>query len=148
MIGLKEAKTKFCVAAESDCLYPPEYFSFEPERDDSVYRYTNVYVYFHGRDGFWKKPWSEGSQLCGRKFWIEQLEKKLDGYPEWEPINGKRYLQSVFKTKNEFSWESENPVVTFKTRRGITFGTGYINGRIKSLPYWGRAKPLYEGLYT
>ena len=30
LLGLKEAKTEFCLSAESDCLYPPEYFTFIP----------------------------------------------------------------------------------------------------------------------
>jgi len=43
-IACREAKTRFVISAEADCLYPPDYFLFEPTREDICYRDTNLYV--------------------------------------------------------------------------------------------------------
>ena len=43
LIGLKEAKTKWCIAAESDCLYPPEYFLHIP----FLVLVLLFYLYYH-----------------------------------------------------------------------------------------------------
>ena len=70
-IACQEAKTRFVVSAEVDCLYPPDYFDFVPERDDACYRNSNLYVMGHKRDYFFKK--SEGAthaQVIGREFYL------------------------------------------------------------------------------
>jgi hypothetical protein len=147
-IGLDAAETEFCICAEADCLYPPEYFSFVPDELDRVYRYMNVYVYFDGKNAFWRKPWSEGSQMCGREYWISRIENLIGAYHEWEPIEDNNYLKHVFSTRMEqlYSWTGKVPVITFKTRNGVNYKTGFIGGSSKELPMWGNARELYEGL--
>jgi hypothetical protein len=140
LIGLKEAKTEFCIAAESDVLYPPEYFTFTPELKDKPYRYTNVWVHFDGRDKFWKKSWSEGAQMCGREHWIKSIERILVNPDRWEP----EPFKFIFTEKDEYSWTG-NPVVTFKTRHGVNFKTGYDqHNHVTELPYWGTALEIKE----
>jgi len=143
LIGIKEAKTRFCIAAESDCLYPPEYFQFIPPTNDNVYRYTNLYVYFDGRNRFWKKRYVEAAQMCGREFWIKSIEKVLDGHAEWEPMPNRR-LPLIFTTEDKYFWTGENPVLYFKTRSGIGFKTGFIRGSVGEIPYWGTAAEVYN----
>jgi hypothetical protein len=136
--GLKEAKTRFCLAAESDVLYPPEYFTFTPPTDNNVYRYTNVWVCFQGKGGFWQKPWSEGLQICGREYWIERLEYALNSSSEPGTV-----VRNIFDTKDKYFWTG-NPAITFKTREGINYKTGFIHGRKTKLPYWGTVKEVYK----
>lgn len=138
LIGLKEAKTEFCIAAESDILYPPEYFTFTPPRKDKVYRYTNLYVHFEGRKYFWKKNWVEGAQMCGRKHWIKSIEDILES-DSWEP----EPFKFIFKEKDEYSWQGR-PVLYFKTREGIGFKTGYRQGAVKEIPYWGTEEEVFN----
>jgi len=140
LIGLKAAKTKFCIAAESDCLYPPEYFQFRPPREDKVYRYTNLWVHFDGRNRFWKKSWVEAAQMCGTKHWIKSIENILENPDSWKP----EPFKFIFEEKDEYSWTGENPVLYFKTRKGIGFKTGFIQGSKKELPYWGSAKEVKQ----
>jgi len=143
LIGLKEAKTEFCIAAESDCLYPPEYFQFIPPVNDKVYRYTNLWVHFADRNKFWKKRWVEAAQMCGRLHWIKCIEKVLNGTTDWNPITVNPPF--VFDDKDENSWTGNNPVLYFKTRQGIGFKTGYINDiTTKELPYWGTSDYIYK----
>lgn len=134
LIGLKEAKTEFCIAAESDCLYPPEYFQFTPPETDRVYRYDNLYVHFDGRDRFWKKRGVEGAQMCGREYWIKCIEKILKD-DSWEPQTVNPPF--LFPLTGEGYWTGKNPVLYFKTRFGVGFKTGFMPGSIKELPYWG-----------
>lgn len=133
LIGLKEAKTEFCIAAESDILYPPEYFTFTPPLKDKVYRYTNLYVYFDGYEHFWKKKWVEGAQMCGREHWIKSIEAILENPNSWEP----EPFKFIFKEKDEYSWSGKNPILYIKSRAGIGFKTGYIKGGVNSIPMWG-----------
>ena len=137
LIGLKEAKTDFCIAAESDILYPPEYFTFTPPLLDKVYRYTNLYVYFDGYNRFWRKAWVEGAQMCGREHWIKSIENILENPDSWEP----EPFRFIFKEKDEYSWTG-NPVLYFKTREGIGFKTGFKQGAVKEIPYWGTVKQV------
>ena len=135
--GLKEATSEFCIAAEADTLYPPEYFTFTPPTDN-VYRYTNLYVYFQGYDGFWRKRYVEAAQMCNRKVWIKNLERVLKSDSVNPPF--------VFTTKDKYSWTGKNPVLTFKTRKGIGFKTGFISGSVRKLPYWGSSGKIKEFL--
>lgn len=136
LIGLKEAKTKFCIAAESDCLYPPEYFQFTPPTEDNAYRYTNIWVHFDGRSRFWSKRYVEAAQMCGREFWIKNIERVLAGKKDWKDC--KVNPPFIFTTKDKYSWTGK-PVLYFKTRQGIGFKTGFIEGAKTSIPYWGSA---------
>jgi len=135
LMGLREATTEFCVACEADVLYPPEYFSFTPPRNDCVYRYTNVWVHFAGRDRFYKKKFSEGAQICGREHWIKSIEAILDHPDSWdyEP------LKFIFPDNAINHW-SGNPVITFKTRDAVNFKTGYEKETVTELPFWGTAE--------
>jgi len=142
LIGLREAKTEFCIAAESDVLYPPEYFQFTPPELDRVYRYGNLYVHFDGRDRFWKKSNVEGAQMCGREHWIKCIETVFKN-DSWEPqvVNP----PFVFPLTGEGYWTGEIPVLYFKTRQGIGFKTGYDQkSAVKELPYWGSALEVKE----
>src|SRR5574341_2199632 len=112
LIGLKAAKTTFCICAEDDCLYPPEYFAFTPTTTDRVYRYTNIVAYFEGKKKFWKKRYVEAAQMAGRAYWIQQIEKILDGHDSWEPFPVNPPY--VFTTKDTYSWTGKAPVIYVK----------------------------------
>lgn len=142
LIGLREAKTKFCLAAESDTLYPPEYFRFTPLTDNHAYRYTNLFVYFDGYHRFWRKRYVEAAQMAGREFWIESIEKVIGKEDHWEPV--KNNPPFIFTTKDQYQWQGENPVLTFKTRRGIGFKTGFLPGAVDTIPYWGSSQEVYN----
>ena len=146
LTGLREVKTEFAHAAESDCLYPPEYFQFIPPTNDNVYRYTNVYILwsyigtFHGSK-FWKKRYTEGAQCCGVEFWIKSLEKLL----EFLKTSDKK--AEAFHTYDTFKWDSINPVINTKTGNGLRKRTGTFNISSDDLPFWGSAINLRQKLW-
>jgi hypothetical protein len=143
LVGLKEAKTEFCIAAESDCLYPPEYFNFTPPHNDRAYRYTNLYVHFSGRRSFWKKKYVEAAQMCGREFWMKQIDRVIAGNYMWDDVSNAR-TPLIFESEDKYSWTGDNPVLYFKTRRGIGFKTGFIGGAVSEIPYWGNYDDVYN----
>jgi hypothetical protein len=146
LIGCEEATTKFIISAEADCLYPPDYFKFVPERDDVPHRNTNLYVMGDHRDYFWRKP--EGAthaQIVGREFYIKRLKELFEGAPMWSPeeINfpkERKHKEDVFD-KIEY-WQGENPVIQIKTHQGMRYYTHSERIPIYDLPYWGNGKTL------
>jgi hypothetical protein len=119
LIGCKEAKTKYVVMCESDCLYPEGYFDFIPPEDskpDEIYTYDNVWLMWdrHNRTRFYKHGTTAGSLVLNREYYMTLLEddkptvfegKKLN----WKPFTGK-------------------PLVNVKTRYGISFGSELTKG--------------------
>lgn len=137
LIGLKAANTKFCIAAEADCLYPPEYFSFEPPVEDMMYNYNNIWIVWKYKGGFWKKTgYCEGAQTCGREYWIERLEPLLPD--TWEPYTREHENNLVGKIFPERKEWTGNAVISFKTRDGVSFRTTFSrHSRTENLSYWG-----------
>jgi len=154
LTGLKEVKTTFAIAAESDVIYPPEYFTFTPPLINEAYRYDNIWILHNwigpGTKGmYWKKAYSEGAQMCGVKHWIEKLEFNIDQFKTKKGGSGIQ-TPSVFKSQKKFSWGSENPVISFKTIGGLRKYCGTIkdNPPQKELPYWGDATKLREQFFS
>lgn len=158
-IGMEAAKTKFIIAAESDCVYPPEYFTFTPPLVDQVYRYTSVYImysYSYGKRSqgkAWKKSFSEGAQMCGREHWLRRITHALKEFP----MGDHGSPPHVFDTKDRYQWYHPHPMVSFKTSGGLRKHTG-VGGRTGAkgfrdfsnctdeLPYWGNVQELRREL--
>lgn len=140
-IGLKAAKTKFCLTAEADCLYPSDYFAFTPPVEDKIYYYDNIYIVWKYKNGFWKKTGHcEGAEICGREYWISRLEPLLG--EGWEPLS--RHEENLLVRKffpTEGIWTGD-PVISFKTRDGVSYRTTFINNKIKELPYWRKIEEV------
>ena len=149
LIGLKEATTPFVLAAESDCLYPPEYFTFVPPELDRVYRYGDVRILYkwigpQTRGVFWKKPYCEGAQMCGREYWIKAIEFALRKVHGWE----KRRPGIVFNSGLQYSWTSENAVISCKTTEALRKYAGTTDEETDELLYWGSAEDLRKKLFN
>lgn len=146
LIGARAAKTKYIVFAESDFLYPKEYFSFEPAYE-CVYRCSNVWIVYKDRDFFYRKKYSEGAQMVRRDYIIDALEYNLAGMPEW--LDGKDIpWQSSRQRRNLHSmphktFNSRYPCVSFKTGDGVREGTRTIKGsQVDKLDIWGKIGDL------
>lgn len=153
IIGAKLATTEYVVMAESDFLYPPEYFNFEPGGED-LYRYDNVWImwlndteirklnYF----SFHRKYYSEGAQIVKREYFINLLEKYLEGYPTWYNDSYKKFSNRspYFNIPYTF-FHGDIPSVSIKTSHGIAHYTGFMRGKeniSKNLPFWGNINTL------
>lgn len=148
LIGCKEFDVDFILSAESDCLYPPSYFKFIPDRKDRCYRNTNLYVMPDRRDFFFHK--TEGathSQIVSREFYIERLEKLFGDGPEWstEEFNfpkERHKKDDIFSGKEIIYYKTSEPVIQIKTHKGMRYYTHSERVPIRELPYWGHGKPL------
>lgn len=147
LIGAKAATTPYLIMAESDFLYSPEYFSFEPENENAIYRYNNVWMVFKEKFySFRRKHDSEGAQIVSRNLLIKILEDYLSGLPEW--YQGNIHNIPIYKAKRPLyrrvpiSYIKGNfACLSFKTGDGVRPRTSLEKGKqnIKArLPYWGR----------
>lgn len=112
--------TDFVISAESDCLYPKEYFEFVPERLDIPYRNRNIYVQKYHTNYFCKKDSSTFAQVVGRKFYLERLNDLFIGQPLWS-TELKNFPKEIGKKLfNEFEYfETKVPCISFKTGKGM-----------------------------
>lgn len=143
-IGLKEAKTDFIISAESDCLYPPDYFTYGPEKLDVCYRDSNLYVMGDHRNYYWRKP--EGAthaQIIGRQYYLDRLNELFKDAPGWS-AEEKNFPKERWERSDVFDYieyyQTENPVVQIKTHRGMRYYTKSEREPIYNLPYWGDSK--------
>lgn len=150
-IACQEAKTKFVISAEADCLYPPDYFQFIPPRDNVCYRNSNLYVMPDQRPFFfYKKEGATHSQIVGRNHYLETLEKLFAGAPQWS-IKEKNFPKERHKKDDVFDkieyFRTDNPVVQIKTHRGMRYFTHSDRTSINDLPYWGNGVAFRRRYY-
>lgn len=150
LMACKLAKTEYVVAAESDVLYPPEYFKFEP-KGENIYRYFNVWVMWlkdKNRKNFYHKPDTfDGAQMVKREFFINVLEEYLEPYPGWYIKNDNKYkpVRAVFGKIQKQYFAGESPCIHIKTKFGLSYLTGVEEdpeSTRKILPYWGNVEKL------
>jgi hypothetical protein len=144
LIWAKEATTEYIIFAESDFLYPPDYFKLNPVWD--MYIYDNIYIVMNEKywNYYWKKKLSEWAQICKRELLIERYEKHLEWQPEWfdwEIVIWKRWDSPLRYVEFEmFTWD---PCVSFKTWDWLRTVTNVnVKSKEKNLPYWWDIKKL------
>lgn len=153
-IGLKAVTTPYVLTAEADCLYPPEYFQFKPGERGHTYRYGNVWVHYyldpHKRSPkFYFKKFSDGAQAIDRDLWLDIITKGLAGRKKWTSPKDAPIQSFAIRTNPNFQWTSENPVITFKTRQGVSKYT-QLDRSVppqSTLPFWGSASDLRKALF-
>lgn len=146
LIGCEAANTDFIISAEADCLYPPDYFTYRPDRKDVCYRNSNLYVMPDLRDFyFYKGEGATHAQIVGREFYIKTLTKLFDKAPMWS-AEEKNFPKERHRKEDVFNkieyYRTENPVVQIKTHRGMRYYTHSDRTPIYTLPYWGEGKLL------
>jgi hypothetical protein len=146
-IGIAAAKTRYICPAESDILYPPEYFTFRPPRDDTYYLASPLYVLFaqrgHGKTYCLKPRGSESSMMVARDLVLRRLDVILKDLPQWgnQDADGEKLhfmLERRFARKDIFTLPAA--VVTFKTDENLHRKTPHdVNSKVRELPHWGSA---------
>jgi len=152
-IALEEAKTRFVISVEADCLYPPEYFEFIPSRDDKCYRLENLFVLRIKRDCFHKKlTGATHAQIVNREFYLNRLNELFKGEEKWDPDQKNfpkekfnKHREDIF-TKDEIEYFTlPSPVLQVKSRDSMRFYTAcHEDKTYNSLPHWGTVKQMRE----
>ena len=137
--GVLAAKTKFTVQAEADCLYHKSYFEFEPERDDTIYQPDSFYILWPAKPAqfYWKKR-GDLSGFINREHFIKILEKLRSTKFE--------YLNNVVKKHTRVEqFHNEIPIVSFKTRNGMHYGSPIRRKKSQhKLPHWGKSRQVVK----
>jgi hypothetical protein len=144
-MACEAATTTFVISAESDCLYPPQYFKYRPERIDIPYRNSNIYVQKYRNDFVNKKQGSTFAQIVGREFYIKRLKALFDGQPQWS-TEMKNFPKEINKNLfDEFEYfETEYGCISFKTGKGMRKHSATGSTPIYELPFWGSIKELRQ----
>ena len=147
-IACRLATTDLVISAECDCLYPPDYFTFIPERLDVCYRNSNLYVMPDARDYFfYKKEGATHAQIVGRKHYLKRLEELFKGAPQWS-LEEKNFPKERWRKEDVFTdinyFRTENPVVQIKTHRGMRYYTHSDRTPISEISYWGSGKRVRD----
>lgn len=148
------AKTRFVISAEADCLYPPDYFQWLPERDDICYRNRNLYVMPQHRAYFWKKE--EGAthaQVVGRQFYLDRLTFLFEGCPQWSAEERnfpkeRRKQEDVFRPHMIDYYDTGNPVVQIKTSQSMRHYTNSDRQARHEISYWGTGESFRRTWYN
>lgn len=152
LMAMKLAKTEYVITAESDFLYPPEYFDFQPS-GENLYRYENVWIMGltdkKQQNFYRKRSTSDGAQIVKRNFLIDLLERFLEPYPGWYIKNNNETdpRHSPYHRVPHTLIHGQNPAVSIKTGNGISLRTAIKEGPEsirKNLPYWGDVNKLLD----
>lgn len=136
-IGCEVATTEYVHAAESDTLYPPEYFQFVPDDLQHAYR-TPIYLFRLGGDRFYRKKASESATVCGREYAIYAINKSLRNRGKWrESLEQGMEVPYTFRHGNWKPFVLETPIVNIKTHNQMHYWHGHDEVTEK-LPYWGK----------
>ena len=164
-IGLQYCTTPYVAMAESDFLYPPDYFTFVPPKHDCLYEYGPLYLLYTWVDWrtcnqFWLKNRSEGARIGHIQYIFDELEHLMLRYDptcepkDWPIIRAWResHPEIAIRTRSEtpFVYRVEryerNPVVSIRTRYGMSnpYKATPAGHGIDAIPFWGAAADLRQ----
>ena len=151
-IGAMNATTPFIATAESDCLYPKEYFEYIPDDLNACVRYDNVWImYKNSTAGFVQKAYSECAAIWGRENLIRHVEKRLKGRGMWNSVLEHGASVPKLFGKHVLMFHGDTPVINIKTTEGMHLYTGVIRSQdpkgVKKLPFWGTATKIRRQMF-
>jgi hypothetical protein len=150
-LGAIAAETKFVCFAESDCLYPADYFSFEPPIDCALCAIP-LYVLFAQRGKskvYALKP--KGSELAAiypRQLFIDAIDLMLKGFDTWgcNEVRNKAFPYIFNLIPRQF-FTVRQPIVSIKTDQNMHRKTVFKRDSCtRDLPFRGPADQLLRRL--
>ena len=151
-LGVSLAETEFVCTAESDCLYPPAYFEFQPTNPGIFYVIKPLWVLFAQNIGRrqWRRCGTFGRKTdygelsamhVGRDTLLRRIEFVLDNWGRRKPHLC--VLQPAEVEKQIV--DMPQGVITFKTDQNMHRFTMTISAsQTPELPYWGSGSELVE----
>jgi len=143
VVGAESMTEDYVAIAESDQLYPPDYFTFEPAGED-LYLHDSVYVIKSFKpDQYQQKRWGDWISVVKREYLIACAKSYLSKKKTRVSLFGLHGLKDVKH------WKHGLPVVSFKTRQNVSLNTETLvdTGEVEAvaeLPYWGKARDLFR----
>jgi len=150
-IGAQAALTPFVCTAESDFLYPREYFTHRPA-DDHTFDFVRRTYMVYDNQYYYSRRISEAAMVVGRDYLVQAIDDMLQGIglgTQWGP---ECRLPKLFLNKQRRTVRIETPIVTFKTPQNLhqkRHRRSYIKQfEVDTLPLWGTARALTETYYA
>lgn len=146
LIGLECIKTPFVLVAESDTLYPPEYFTFTDLTRHHCYAYDNLWViFFRSPYRYYYKGIGECARIIDRDDWLDYLSRVMKDKPMWAGPEAKHSLPAYchLRVTGDDHWTGR-PAINFRTGKGISSGRSTTEIKEENLPYWGSARELWH----
>jgi len=153
-IGSVAAKTRYVCTAESDFLYPEEYFRFVPKSDIFAYLAVPFYVCYaqkkHKNRFYLKRRGTQSAMIIGRECLVDRIEHVLRNFGKWgSEHSGDGKLEFLLKGIRRCPVKMKVPTVMFKTDENMHRRTPLIlASEREKLPYWGNVHELvkkYQG---
>lgn len=155
LIGAEAVKTPWVALCESDTLYPPEFFAFEPDTPGLWWRYQPTFLVWAGRSYGFQKRWFETALLMQRARLMDLLTDNLRGLPEWGVGAEQQYLEEE-RTQPVFTEDASlrlfrgaTAIVSIKTSASMHRRSGVSVRRpetVTTIPGWGCVGDLIAGL--
>lgn len=144
-IGAQAATADHVYLAESDFLYPRDYFTFQPRRARTAYIATPIYVLFalprKAKVFALKRGRSDSAMVVEQTCLVEAIETLLAPYGMWgeAPIT----FDDLLNLMGRRSFELSVPAITFKTAHNMHAKTPYARQSLcRTLPGWGTSEDL------
>lgn len=147
LIGATAAKTEFVCTAESDFLYPAQYFAFRPPRRDTLYLARPLYTVtaMRGKVCIYrpKKLGSFGACVASREKLIQAVSEVLAPLSDWGDVDERQHhFNDIYHTIRRSFFHLEIPVLSFQTDNGMHRGGPHYAGSVRELPHWGTSQLL------
>jgi hypothetical protein len=146
-IGAQAAKTEFVCTAESDYLYPPDYFRVRTAGTEMFYTVYRTYMIYEN-EYYYSRRVNEAAMVVGRDHLAQALEDMLVGSGVVGTWHEEVQLPPLFDGKNRCRVTLRTPLITFKTPENMHkkhHRRSYVKlEEVDTLPRWGTAKGLVE----
>jgi hypothetical protein len=150
-IGAQAAKTEFVCTAESDYLYPPDYFRVRTEGAEMFHTVYRTYMVYED-EYYYSRRANEAAMVVGRDYLVQALEEMLVGSGATGRWHEEVQLPPLFDGKNRCRVTLRTPLVTFKTPENMHpkhHKRSYMKlDDVQALPHWGTAKDLTDKYYA
>lgn len=157
-IGAQQAKTKYVICCEDDCIYTPEHFDYIPP-DDIFYYNENNWVVDPNYGFFWHRGGNMSNCIANTKLLVDTLELRFQKFPDFmprekcsgfsEPGRHEHYLGLPIVKMQLF--KTIIPTLTFNHRPscgGMRKLMNYQKGTVTEvIEPWGRGKDLWETIH-
>jgi hypothetical protein len=146
LIGARNAKTKYVMWAEADCLYPPSHLDYIPRDDDSIFFNDNIWRFIPQREIFAKDPTFSICTIQATKKYLvcclDEILKKRPGFSDVIETGKNKLHHRSIKTFNTANYETKEPVLNVIHRNGMHRQHKPAGLQKWSVDYWPDAKTL------
>jgi len=155
LIGVEAATTEFVCTAESDFLYDPAYFQFQPKNNTTFYLAKPCWVLHclnnrHHVFGM-KNDFADAPLMVGRKTLSERITVILDGMSEWGAEHPDPMIWPYLLDRKDVTiemFDAGRGSISFKTNENMHRASRWLKEtKCRQVDGWGTAHELINKYY-